>query len=170
MFWKVLLHASQDEGLDLILLFPDQVEVMNLPGTIEALKKCREDLGKLYVHFNFLSPFRRLFVLSVTSLFYESDHEWEDQPGWGDEETQKNDEEQVSRTDLASKDSVLHTVEIIPGNNDVECITYCFLPFSCNYNSSYIQMYAAMFGWAMYQMMESNKTQIVWAKEEKLAS
>ena len=53
------------------------------------IKKCREDLGKLYVHFNFLSPFRRLFVLSVTSLFYESDHEWEDQPGWGDEETQK---------------------------------------------------------------------------------
>ena len=92
------------------------------------------------------------------------------QPGWGDEETQKNDEEQVSRTDLASKESVLHTVEIIPGNNDVECITYCFLPFSCNYNSSYIQMYAAMFGWAMYQMMESNKTQIVGAKEEKLAS
>ena len=38
MFWKVLLHASQDEGLDLILLFPDQMEVMNLPGTIEALK------------------------------------------------------------------------------------------------------------------------------------
>ena len=31
-------------------------------------------------------------------------------------------------------------------------------------------MYAAMFGWAMYQMMESNKTQIVGAKEEKLAS
>ena len=129
MFWKVLLHASQDEGLHLILLLPDQMEVMNLPGTIEALKKCREDLGKLYVHLNFLSPFRRLFVLSVTSLFYESDHEWEDQPGWGDEETQKNDEEQVSRTDLASKDSVLHTVEIIPGNNDVECITYCFLSF-----------------------------------------
>ena len=94
-----------------------------------SIKKCREDLGKLYVHFNFLSPFRRLFVLSVTSFFYESDHQWEDQPGWGDEETQKNDEEQVSRTDLASKDSVLHTVEIIPGNNDVECITYCFLSF-----------------------------------------
>ena len=51
------------------------------------------------------------------------------QPGWGDEETQKNDEEQVSRTDLASKDSVLHTVEIIPDNNGVECITYCFLSF-----------------------------------------
>ena len=46
--------------------------------------------------------------------------------GWGNTE---NDEEQVSRTDLASKDSVLHTVEIIPGNNDVECITYCFLSF-----------------------------------------
>ena len=41
MFWKVLLHASQDEGLDLILLFPDQMEVMNLPGTIEALKHLR---------------------------------------------------------------------------------------------------------------------------------
>ena len=51
------------------------------------------------------------------------------QPGWGDEETQKNDEEQVSRTDLASKDSVLHTVEIIPDNNGVECIRYCFLSF-----------------------------------------
>ena len=88
-----------------------------------------QDFGKFCVHFNFLSPFRRLFVLSVTSFFYESDHEWEDQPGWGDEETQKNDEEQVSRTDLASKDSVLHTVEIIPDNNDVECITYCFLSF-----------------------------------------
>ena len=46
--------------------------------------------------------------------------------GWGNTE---NDEEQVSRTDLASKDSVLHTVEIIPGNNDVQCITYCFLSF-----------------------------------------
>ena len=42
--------------------------------------------------------------------------------------------------------------------------------FSCNYNSSYMQMYAAMFGWAMYQMMDSNKTRIVRAKEEKLAS
>ena len=42
-----------------------------------GIKKCREDLGKLYVHFNFLSPFRWLFVLSVTSLFYESDNEWE---------------------------------------------------------------------------------------------
>ena len=41
MFWKVLLHASQDEGLDLILLFPDQEEVMNLSGTIEALKMQR---------------------------------------------------------------------------------------------------------------------------------
>ena len=48
-----------------------------------------QDFGKFCVHFNFLSPFRRLFVLSVTSFFYESDHEWEDQPGWGDEETQK---------------------------------------------------------------------------------
>ena len=35
----------------------------------------------------------------------------------------------MSRTDLASKDSVLHTVEIIPDNNGVECITYCFLSF-----------------------------------------
>ena len=33
-----------------------------------------------------------------------------------------------------------------------------------------MQMYAAMFGWVMYQMMDSNKTQIVRAKEEKLAS
>ena len=34
---------------------------------------------------------------------------------------QKNDDEQVSRTDLASRDSVLLIDEIIPGNNDVEC-------------------------------------------------
>ena len=81
MFWKVLLHASQDEGLDLILLFPDQMEVMNLPGTIEALKHLISKTLENFVHFNFLSPFRRLFVLSVTSFFYESDHEWEDQPG-----------------------------------------------------------------------------------------
>ena len=87
-----------------------------------------QDFGKFSVHFNFL--FLGDFLFSqLPVFFYESDHEWEDQPGWGDEETQKNDEEQVSRTDLASKDSVLHTVEIIPGNNDVECITYCFLSF-----------------------------------------
>ena len=35
----------------------------------------------------------------------------------------------MSRTDPASKDSVLHTVEIILGNNDVECPTYYFLFF-----------------------------------------
>ena len=33
----------------------------------------------------------------------------------------------MSRTDPANKDSVLNTVEIIPGNNDVECPTYYFL-------------------------------------------
>ena len=44
MFWKVLLLASQDEGLDFILLFPDQMEVMNLPGTIEALKNAEKTL------------------------------------------------------------------------------------------------------------------------------
>ena len=44
MFWKVLLPASQDEGLDFILLFPDQMEVMNLPGTIEALKNAEKTL------------------------------------------------------------------------------------------------------------------------------
>ena len=88
-----------------------------------------QDFGKFSVHFNFLSPFRRLFVLSVTSFFlwkwpWMGRSAW--LRGWGKTE---NDEEQVSRTDLASKDSVLHTVEIIPGNNDVECITYCFLSF-----------------------------------------
>ena len=31
------------------------------------------------------------------------------------------------RTDIASKYSVLHIVEIIPGDNDVSCPTYCFL-------------------------------------------
>ena len=54
---------------------------------------------------------------------------WEDQPSWGGDETLKNDKEQVSRTDPANKDSVLNTVEIIPGNNDVECPTYYFLSF-----------------------------------------
>ena len=57
----------------------------------------------------------------VLPVFYESDNEWEDQPGWNYDKTQKNDDEQVSRTDLASRDSVLLIDEIIPGNNDVEC-------------------------------------------------
>ena len=57
----------------------------------------------------------------VLLVFYESDNEWEDQPGWSYDKTQKNDDEQVSRTDLASRDSVLLIDEIIPGNNDVEC-------------------------------------------------
>ena len=56
----------------------------------------------------------------VLLVFYESDNEWEDQPGWSYDKTQKNDDEQVSRTDLASRDSVLLIDEIIPGNNDVE--------------------------------------------------
>ena len=54
---------------------------------------------------------------------------WEGQPDFGNDKTLKNDKEQVSRTDPANKDSVLNTVEIIPGNNDVECPTYCFLSF-----------------------------------------
>ena len=54
---------------------------------------------------------------------------WEGQPDLGNDKTLKNGKEQVSRTDSANKDSVLNTVEIIPGNNDVECPTYCFLSF-----------------------------------------
>ena len=57
----------------------------------------------------------------VLPVFYESDNESKDQPGWSYDKTQKNDDEQVSRTDLASRDSVLLIDEIIPGNNDVEC-------------------------------------------------
>ena len=64
----------------------------------------------------------------------------EGQPDLGNDKTLKNDKEQVSRTDPANKedsnedsetneDSVLNTVEIIPGNNDVECPTYFFLSF-----------------------------------------
>ena len=129
MFWKVLLHASQDEGLDLILLFPDQMEVMNLPGTIEALKHL---ISKTLENFVSISTFYRHlgdFLFSQLPVFlwkwpWMGRSAW--LRGWGNTE---NDEEQVSRTDLASKDSVLHTVEIIPGNNDVECITYCFLSF-----------------------------------------
>ena len=129
MFWKVLLHASQDEGLDLILLFPDQMEVMNLPGTIEALKHL---ISKTLENFVSISTFYRHlgdFLFSQLPVFFmkvtmNGKISW--LRGWGNTE---NDEEQVSRTDLASKDSVLHTVEIIPGNNDVECITYCFLSF-----------------------------------------
>ena len=54
---------------------------------------------------------------------------WEGQPDLGNDKTLKNGKEQVSRTDPANKDSVLNTVEIIPGNNDVECPTYYFLSF-----------------------------------------
>ena len=82
MFWKVLSHASQDEGLDLILLFPDQMEVLNLPGTIEALKHL---ISKTLENFVSISTFYRHlgdFLFSqLPVFFYESDHEWEDQPG-----------------------------------------------------------------------------------------
>ena len=54
---------------------------------------------------------------------------WEGQPDFGNDKTLKNDKKQVSRTDPANKDSVLNIVEIIPGSNDVECPTYCFLSF-----------------------------------------
>ena len=130
MFWKVLLHASQDEGLDLILLFPDQMEVMNLPGTIEALKHL---ISKTLENFVSISTFYRHlgdFLFSQLPVFFLWKWPWMGRSawlrGWGNTE---NDGEQVFRTDIASKDSVLHTVEIIPGNNDVECITYCFLSF-----------------------------------------
>ena len=73
MFWKVLLHASQDEGLDLILLFPDQVEVMNLPGTIEALKNAEKTLencmsiSTFYHHLgDFLFSQLPVFFMKVT--------------------------------------------------------------------------------------------------------
>ena len=102
---------------------------MNLPGTIEALKNAEKTLKNCMSISIFYRHLGDFFVLSVTSLFLWKWQWMGSQPGWGDEETQKNDEEQVSRTDLASKDSVLHTVEIIPDNNGVECITYCFLSF-----------------------------------------
>ena len=66
-------------------------------------------------------------MFSELSFSYESDNEWEDQPSWSDDKTQKNDEEQVFWKDPASKDSVLPTVEIIPDNNYVEWPTYCFI-------------------------------------------
>ena len=34
------------EGIDLILLFPDQTGVMNLPSTTEALKNSEKTFGK----------------------------------------------------------------------------------------------------------------------------
>ena len=83
-----------------------------------GVEKCREDKKIVQPFQFFLFPVKWLFVLWVTRS-YESDNEWEDQLGWSNDETQKNDEEQVFRTDPASKYSVLHTVEIIPGDNDV---------------------------------------------------
>ena len=70
MFWKVLLHASQDEGLDLIMLFPDQMEVMNLPGTIEALKHLT---SKTLENFVSISTFYRHlgdFLFSQLPVFF----------------------------------------------------------------------------------------------------
>ena len=106
------------------------MEVMNLPGTIEALKHL---ISKTLENFVSISTFYRHlgdFLFSQLPVFFLWKWPWMGRStwlrGWGNTE---NDEEQVFRTDLASKDSVLHTVEIIPGNNDVECITYCFLSF-----------------------------------------
>ena len=108
-----------------------------------GIKKCREDLGKLYVHFNFLSPFRWLFFSQLPVFFMKVTMNGKSAwlRGWGNTEKRWG-------TSVQNRPSL----------------------FSCNYNSSYMQMYAAMFGWAMYEMMDSNKTQIVRAKEEKLAS
>ena len=134
-----------------------------------GIKKCREDLGKLYVHFNFLSPFRWLFVLSVTSLFYESDNEWEVSLVEGMRKHRKTMRNKCPEQTLQVR--IQYCIQFRSSLATMMLNYYILLSlFSCNYNSSYIQMYAAMFGWAMYQMMESNKTQIVGAKEEKLAS
>ena len=49
-------------------------------------------------------------------------------------------------------------------------MTHILFHFSCKLQlSKNMQMCATMFGWAMYQMMESNKIQIVRMKEEKFA-
>ena len=132
-----------------------------------GIKKCREDLGKLYVHFNFLSPSRWLFVLSVTSLFYESDNEWEVSLVEGMRKHRKTMRNKCPEQTLQVK--IQYCIQLRSSLTTMVLILLSL--FSCNYNySSYMQMYATMFGWAMYQMMDSNKTQIVRAKEEKLAS
>ena len=114
---NTLVTKKVHEGLDFFLLFPDQTGVMNLCGTTEGLKNAEKTKNCIAISI-FVFPVKLLFVLWVTR-FYESDNEWEDQLGWSNDETPKNDEEQVFRTDPASKYSVLHIVEIIPGDNDV---------------------------------------------------
>ena len=69
------------------------------------------------------------FLFSELPIFYESDNEREDQPGWSDDKTEKNDEEEMFTTDPVSKDPVLHAVETNPSNDDVECFTCSFLSF-----------------------------------------
>ena len=68
-------------------------------------------------------------MFSELPIFYVSDNEREDQPGWRDDKTEKNDEEEISTADPVSKDPVLHTVETNPSNDDVECLTCSFLSF-----------------------------------------
>ena len=48
-----LIAKRIHERLDFVLLFHDKRGMMNLPGTTEALYKCREDIGKLYNHSNY---------------------------------------------------------------------------------------------------------------------
>ena len=92
MFWKVLLPASQDEGLDFILLFPDQMEVMNLPGTIEALKNAEKTLENcmsisiFYRHLgDFLFSQLPVFFMKVTM---NGKSAW--LRGWGNRKTVRN--------------------------------------------------------------------------------
>ena len=170
MFWKVLLHASQDEGLDLILLFPDQMEVMNLPGTIEALKHL---ISKTLENFVSISTFYRHlgdFLFSQLPVFFmKVTMNGKISLVEGMRKHRKTMRNKCPEQTLQVR--IQYCIQFRSSLATMMLNYYILLSlFSCNYNSSYIQMYAAMFGWAMYQMMESNKTQIVWAKEEKLAS
>ena len=42
---------------------------MNLPGTTEALYKCREDIRKLYNHSNFFIDSKVIFFFSKLPVF-----------------------------------------------------------------------------------------------------
>ena len=64
------------EGIDLILLFPDQTGVMNLPSTTEALKNSEKTLEnhKTISIFDILFFFNNsLFVCAVGCIWHQSD-------------------------------------------------------------------------------------------------
>ena len=110
---SVKKHANHDkkihEGLEYVLLYPDQSKVMYLPGTTEefVLEKYRDDIGKSYQRVT-------LFIAKKNDwLFAELPSNW-DESDFDDEEVETVAKEQDDKRIDVDKDS--------PRNRDLQPI------------------------------------------------